>query len=257
MKTAASVAVRRPPHGGTGIGEGESAELEPRTREAVVRLLVSAGPLTASELAGRLGISAAGIRRHLDQLAAEGAIVARSARSPGPRGRGRPAKAYLLSELGRARLPHSYDRLAVDALTFLADEIGTEAVTAFARRRAAAVVRDVTDRMAATRDLRERTEILAGALSEQGFSATVEHMEHGDQICQHHCPIAAVAAQYPQLCEAETAALTSALASHGQRLATIARGDSFCTTFIPISAVRDPRPRPDGTTDIHHQEGIS
>jgi hypothetical protein len=28
----------------------------------------------------------------------------------------------------------------------------------------------------------------------------------GEQICQHHCPVAHVAAEFPQLCEAETEA---------------------------------------------------
>ena len=228
-----------------------------------MRLLVSAGPLTASELADRLGISPAGIRRHLDQLAAEGAVVSRSAHPAGPRGRGRPARAYLLTEIGRSRLPHAYDQLAVEALEFLVAATGTDSIAEFARLRAEAVVGVVRDRLAGIEDLRDRTELVADALSEQGYSATVEHMAHGDQICQHHCPVAGVASRFPQLCEAETAALTQALGSYGQRLATIARGDSFCTTFIPTPAVNSRRDGPDqpsttvGKTNEPNEEGTS
>ena len=55
----------------------------------------------------------------------------------------------------------------------------------------------------------------------------------GEEVCQHHCPIAHVAAEFPELCEAETAAFSAILGTHVQRLATIAHGDGVCTTFIP------------------------
>ena len=71
------------------------------------------------------------------------------------------------------------------------------------------------------------------ALSEQGYAATLIQREQGEEICQHHCPIAHVAAEFPQLCEAETAALSRVLGTHVQRLATIAHGDGVCTTYIP------------------------
>jgi predicted ArsR family transcriptional regulator len=57
----------------------------------------------------------------------------------------------------------------------------------------------------------------------------------GEELCQHHCPIAHVAAEFPQLCEAETEALSKVLGTHVQRLATIAHGDGVCTTFIPTA----------------------
>jgi predicted ArsR family transcriptional regulator len=208
---------------------------DPRTRETVVQLLLTAGPLTAVALADRIGLSAAGIRRHLDQLVAEGAIVSREASQLGRRGRGRPARAYLLTDLGRARLPHAYDSLAVDALRFLADAAGPEAVSAFARHRAQAIVDGVGDELAAAPDVPAKTEILAKAFTGAGFAASVQQVGIGEQFCQHHCPVAHVAAEFPQLCEEEMTVITQALGTYAQRLATIARGDSFCTTFIPLS----------------------
>jgi len=63
-------------------------------------------------------------------------------------------------------------------------------------------------------------------------------------LCQHHCPIAHVAAQFPELCEAETKAFSELLGTHVQRLATIAHGDGVCTTFIPTGSI-PPRKRVD------------
>ena len=54
-------------------------------------------------------------------------------------------------------------------------------------------------------------------------------------LCQHHCPIAHVAAEFPQLCEMETEVFAKILGTHVQRLATIAHGDGVCTTVIPKS----------------------
>ena len=55
----------------------------------------------------------------------------------------------------------------------------------------------------------------------------------GQQLCQQHCPVSHVAHEFPQLCEAETAAIGRMLGRHVQRLATIAHGDGVCTTCIP------------------------
>ncbi len=206
--------------------------------------LLAGGPLTAAALAEHIGFSPAAIRRHLDQLLAEGAIVSREARSVGPRGRGRPARTYLLTDVGRTRLPHAYDSMAVDALEFLLETAGPDAVSAFARRRAENLIDGVREELAVATDLHAKTEILARALTGAGFSASVEQVGVGEQLCQHHCPVAHVATKFPQLCEEEMTVITQALGTYAQRLATIARGDSFCTTFIPAAHHR-PAGRPD------------
>jgi predicted ArsR family transcriptional regulator len=182
-----------------------------------------------------MGMSPAGIRRHLDQLVVEGAIVSREASQLARRGRGRPARTYLLTDLGRARLPHAYDSIAVQALQFLSDAAGPEAVAAFARRRAQDIVDGVQDELTAAPDVAAKTEVLARAFTGAGFAASVQQVGIGQQFCQHHCPVAHVAAEFPQLCEEEMTVITQALGTYAQRLATIARGDSFCTTFIPLS----------------------
>ncbi len=205
------------------------------TRQALVRLLLAGGPLTAVELATRLGLAPAGVRRHLDQLLAEGAISGREAPAARPRGRGRPARAYVLTDLGRSRLPHGYDDLAVAALDFLAERGGPEAVTEFARQRAGGLLADAQSDLARADDAAGRARVVADALTRRGFAASVQEVGVGVQLCQHHCPVGHVAARYPQLCEEEFAVMSQALGTYAQRLATIARGDSFCTTFIPLT----------------------
>ena len=201
----------------------------------MIRRLLADGPSTAARLAAALGVSGTAVRRHLEALAAEGAVTSREERVVGHRGRGRPARVYLLTEIGRATLPHAYDDLAAEALAYLAEHAGPDAVADFAHRRAQHMVDEVQDQLAAAGSVAGRARVLAGALTGSGYAASVERVGIGEQLCQHHCPVAHVAARYPQLCEEELAVFTAALGTYAQRLATIARGDSFCTTFIPAA----------------------
>ena len=97
---------------------------EGKTRHEVARVLLEQGPMTAVVVAEQLGISPTAVRRHLDALLADGEAETRDAPRRGPRGRGRPAKLFLLTESGRARFGHAYDDLAVSAIRFLAEHAG-------------------------------------------------------------------------------------------------------------------------------------
>lgn len=201
-----------------------------RTRDAIARSILENGPSTASTLSKRLALTPAGIRRHLDLLVADGILEARDPRVGSTRGRGRPSKVFLMTDEGRSQFEHTYDDLAVAALKFMAAQSGDHLVTAFAESRAEDIERKATAFLAKRI---KKIDALASFLTEQGYAASVEKRGTGEEICQHHCPIAHVAAQYPQLCEAETQAFSRLLGTHVQRLATIAHGDGVCTTFIP------------------------
>lgn len=201
-----------------------------RTRDAIARSILENGPSTASTLSQRLSLTPAGIRRHLDLLVSDGILEARDPRVGSTRGRGRPSKVFLMTDEGRSQFEHSYDDLAVAALKFMATHSGDHLVTAFAESRAEDIERKATPYLAKRA---KKIDALATFLTEQGYAASVEKRGTGEEICQHHCPIAHVAAQYPQLCEAETQAFSRLLGTHVQRLATIAHGDGVCTTYIP------------------------
>ncbi|MGH3430088.1 MAG: helix-turn-helix transcriptional regulator, partial [Mycobacteriales bacterium] len=181
-----------------------------------------------------LGLGPAAIRRHLDDLVAQGKVERREPIFRGRRHRGRPAWEFALTAMGRSEFPHAYDDLAVAALRQLADVGGKEAVSKFANQRFARIEQRCEAAMAAAGSNRSaRAHALAAVLTAEGYAAEVSEIASGDQLCQHHCPVAAVAAEFPQLCEAETAAISRLSQVHVQRLATIAHGDGVCTTHIP------------------------
>jgi predicted ArsR family transcriptional regulator len=214
-------------------------EVDAPTRERVARTLLELGPSTAAALAERLDLTPAAVRRHLDHLLAEGAVEAREPRTHGARGRGRPAKLFVITDLGRDRFDQQYDDLAVQALRFLEETGGESAVLEFARRRVAGIATHY-DAVVAVEPELEPSEALARALTQGGYAASVRQGPVGEQLCQQHCPVAHVAHEFPQLCEAETEVISKVLGRHVQRLATIAHGDGVCTTCIPPRAPQSP-----------------
>ena len=247
---------------------------ERSTRARAARLILEYGPASAADLSARLGVTPAAIRRHLDNLLAEGMIEAREARCYGSRSRGRPARLFAITDAGRSAFEHAYDDLATSALRFLAEKAGPVAVAEFARRKIAdleARYRPVVDAAPAER----RVQALAEALSADGYAASASvapavatgdgEAGGGEELCQHHCPVAHVAAEFPQLCEAETEAFGRLLGTAVQRLATISRGDGICTTHVTAVSLGHTRNMPAGgdttdttaTTNTSRSGGIS
>jgi predicted ArsR family transcriptional regulator len=208
--------------------------LDRRTRDRVTELLLQRGAATATELGLALGLSPAAIRRHLDAMLAEGLVMGRERPVRTRRGRGRPARVFTLTDAARETLPHTYDDLASSALRWIAERDGPRGVAAFAMAQVAALEERCQAALAeAGDDPLARADALARALTAEGYAAGASTIASGGQLCQHHCPVAHVAAEFPQLCEAETQVISRLVGTHVQRLATIANGDGVCTTHIP------------------------
>ena len=215
-----------------------------RTRDQVAKAILEGGPATAADLAERLKITPAGIRRHLDSLISEGVLIARN---PYPsavsKGRGRPSKFFVMSDKGREKFEHSYDDLAVSALKFMSSKSGEHLVKEFAQSRAIEIERKAELIKKSDKSIADKSKSLAKLLTTEGFAASAGRKGKGEEICQHHCPIAHVASEFPQLCDEETAAFSRILGTHVQRLATIAHGDGVCTTYIPAAVKTNKRER--------------
>lgn len=203
--------------------------------------MLESGPITASRIGKQLGLSAAGVRRHLDALIEAGDAQANAAASWQQEGRGRPAKRYRLTAEGRSKLEHTYDDLASAAIRQLREIGGDEAVRTFARKRIDTILAGVTPASGhADCDVEAAAGRIADAMSRAGYATSTARVGgpiKGVQICQHHCPVSHVAEEFPELCDAEQQAMAAVLGTHVQRLATIANGDCACTTHVPLSSV--------------------
>lgn len=212
------------------------------TRDRVLAVISEHGPITAADIAARLGLTPTGVRRHLDQLAEDDSVTSREPHQ-GKRGRGRPAREWVVADSGHDHLVTEYDELAVEIMRFLRQQGGEAAVRAFADERVAGLEERVRGRLdAAGADPRARTRALVEALRLEGYAASArpvgEDSTVGVQLCQGHCPVQHVATEFPELCEAETDAFSRLLGVHVQRLATLAQGHHVCTTFVPTPGTR-------------------
>ena len=219
------------------------AALESRTRDRILQVISERGPITAATLALDLGLTAPAVRRHLENLEDAGLIAAHEV-APGVRGRGRPARSFVLSDAGHQGLEADYDHLATEALRFISQESGEGAVRRFAESRVAELEgRYAAELAAAGPGTAARVDALVGALTRDGFAASARPVGEpgsaspftGIQLCQGHCPVQHAAREFPQFCDAETDAFSRLLGVHVQRLATLAHGDHVCTTFVPTS----------------------
>lgn len=207
-------------------------------RSAVLRVLGRHGPVTAAGAAQLLGVTPAAVRRHLDSLTGAGLATAHQPAGHALRGRGRPARAYLLTAPGRAALGGEStvggpEDLAAEALDFIARTHGTQAVVRFAHQRAKAMESRFAGPVAAAgSDPLDRSRALAEALEGEGYAATARPVASGLQLCQGRCPVHRAAVAHPELCEAEAAAFGRLLGVPVQRLSTLAGGAHVCTTHI-------------------------
>lgn len=217
------------------ITEARTAGMPVATRDRILWLLRRHGALSAPQLGGELALAPEGVRRHLAGLRTDGLVECEPL--PAATG-GRPAVRYRLTADGRDRFPHDYDRVAAEALDFLAREGG---LAAFLAARADAEAARLGPTVAAAAPAR-RPAALAAALSRDGFMASVEPGPDGLAICQHHCTIGRLATQHPEVCEAEARLFARLLDRPVVRTRTIANGDARCVAVVAHESFpTDPR----------------
>lgn len=204
------------------------------TRERVLGLIVSAGPITAAIIAEQFELTPAAVRRHLSALIVDGLIASRDAAGPIDRGRGRPARAYVATPEGQRALKSAYSGVAQEAMEFLRTQGELlNFVSHHGSRLEASLVGAVSHEV----PIAERVGALSEALAERGYATSVRPGPGGYtlQLCQGHCPVLEIAQSTPEWCEEETKAFSRVLGVHVQRLSTLAQGAHVCTTTIPLT----------------------
>ncbi len=172
----------------------------PSTKQNILRYLLRQGQATAQQLAQDLNISTQAIRRHLNELDADGLIEYQSVRQ----GMGRPQHLYQLSTQGSDRLkPQKYSEFAVSFLDTLAETVGEEQVSRVLEKqwqRKAAEYRDFLGKGT----LKQRIAKLVELRKEEGYMAELHEVstkkEQEFVLLEHNCAISEVAESYPSIC---------------------------------------------------------
>ena len=219
--------------------------VESRTRDRVARLLLEQGPATAATLGERLGLSPAAVRRHLDALQADGPVAEREPRPL--RGAGpRPPGAGLRAHRHRPRrLPARVRRPRGPGAPLPARDRGRGRPSPPSPRPGS----PGSPRGCASPPARTPTTARPGRGGRRRAHRRRLRRHstlgpRGVQLCQHHCPVAHVAAEFPQLCEAETRAFAGGWAptSSGWRRSPTATASARRTYRPRPSPARAPPP---------------
>src|SRR5262245_41699846 len=99
--------------------------LENTLRPAADRFLVllkTRGPQTAADLGKAAGVTGEAARQQLARLAEDGLVVATAE----PRGVGRPAQVWGLTEAGNARFPDAHAELTAQLIGTIRTQLGEE-----------------------------------------------------------------------------------------------------------------------------------
>ncbi|MFN3337825.1 MAG: helix-turn-helix transcriptional regulator [Thermomicrobium sp.] len=201
----------------------------PSTREQLLTLLKKSEGLTADQLARMLGITSMAVRKHLTALERDGLVTASLLR----RKIGRPARLYRLSAQADALFPQQYDAMLTDVLRDLAALDGPAKVDLLLRRRIERAGQMLARELEGTPTLRERVRKLAETLDALGYYTTWEQLDGETfRLCQYHCPIRQVAANFPTICDAEAELYRALLRADIERRCLLASGDPCCSYLI-------------------------
>ena len=191
------------------------------------------GPQTAQELADRLTIGPVSVRAQLRSLESANLVE----RTTEPRPLGRPVSRFRLTPAADALFPKRYDLFAGQLLETLVSELGIDALRKILTRWEEALHVHLEARLPA--DPSARLEALARHQSSYGFMAEVRREPDGGvSLVERNCPIAALAARYPEICEREAALFSRTLKLKTTLTSCQARGDGVCVFRIG----KPPRP---------------
>ncbi len=199
-----------------------------KTRERLLRLLLTKPRRTIKELAAELGINPISVRHHLTRLEAEGLIASEEERH----GVGRPRRVYYLTPLGLERFPSRYVQFTVRLLKQLKQTLPPHMVgqlfTQMARQMAEEYVPQVEDLT-----LEQRLEFVAHLLQQEGF--TVEWQREGDNyvLREISCPYLHIGQNHPEVCAVDETLIAALLDIPAARVQCILDGDHVCTYVIP------------------------
>jgi DeoR family suf operon transcriptional repressor len=205
-------------------------------RGAVLTQLKRSQPLTARELAVRLGVSLNAARHHLKELEVEKLVSYQREY----RGVGAPVFAYRLTPAGEELFPRRY----CDALTAM---LG--AVVEREGRGAAVTLLESYFQLLAGRirgqldgvPPAERLRVVARALSEEGYMAEAAPGEGFAVLTEHNCAIPAVAERFPEICAAEARFLADVLSAEVERTGHILSGCPACEYQVRFTGVAEER----------------
>jgi predicted ArsR family transcriptional regulator len=201
------------------------------TREQVLGLVIERREARAEELAAALGISAVAVRRHLDNLRADGLIDVRTVKQA----TGRPFYAFFPTERALGTIPDGYADLLERVLRSV-EERG-EVTSAVAERMAETVASRHLAEIPAGASGEERIVQVTESLKEEGILDHWHTAHDGFHLVNCTCPYRRAAEVSRLPCESDRKAIELLVGAEVLQVHRIVDGDSCCEYVVPPAAV--------------------
>jgi DeoR family transcriptional regulator, suf operon transcriptional repressor len=197
------------------------------SRGEVLVQLKRAQPLTAKQIASRMGLSLNAARHHLKELEIQELVQYEREH----RGVGAPAFAYRLTPAGEALFPRRYQETLTSLLDSLVAQEGREVAIGLLESHLSGLARRLREDLKGVTPA-ERLQAVAKIRSEQGYMAEAAGGEPSGTLTEHNCAIQAVAERFPEICAAEARFLSEVLGAEVDRREHILNGCSACEYHV-------------------------
>lgn len=198
------------------------------TRMRILQLLKMRSSMTVNQLTDALHISAMGIRQHLTILEEDSLVEYHVEKQ----GRGRPHHIYSLTDEAGSLFPTTYANFAVGLMQEVAKYNGPGFINKVFRSRMKVQLQMYKERLDG-KNLIERVKELAHIRDEEGYMARFDENSTDYVLNEHNCPIAAIAQEYPHVCEIELALFRQSLGAKVYRVEHLMQGSHRCCYRIP------------------------
>ncbi|MBP1904434.1 putative ArsR family transcriptional regulator [Paenibacillus turicensis] len=198
------------------------------TREQILHMMKTSGPLSTKEITDELGITEMAVRRHLGTMERDGLIESKLVRPT----MGRPTAVYGLTEQGDNLFPKKYHTLTLDLLDVLAEETDYKLVDRLFDRRKEKLEQQYKSSMVG-KSFEDKVKTLAKIQNDNGYMTKLEQQDENEYILiEHNCPISQIANQYQHACECELKLFESLLDANVERSECLAQEGNCCRYTI-------------------------
>lgn len=199
------------------------------TREKILLFLLKNPKATINDLADAVTINTISVRHHLNNLQADGLILAEEERH----GVGRPRLVYSLTDEGLERFPTRYYRLTNRILEHFKETTSQDVLN----NMFAEIAKDIASQHRQTLKslpLEGKLNLIQDLLDEEGFNVEWEKKNDHYIIHEVSCPYFHVVQTHPEVCNLDQTLITELLDIPANKMNCILQGDHRCSFIIPM-----------------------
>ena len=177
-----------------------------KTRQKILSLLKTSGPLSADRLSQELDLSAMAVRQHLYAMAREKLVSyeEEARKVDGRSAKGRPTKLWQLTAAADDFFPDGHGAFSVELIESLRKVFGEKGMERLLESRAKDQIAQYGRELKGASSLPKRLQVLAELRSREGYMAEVVSEGRNEfLLLEHHCPICSAAKNCTGICNRE------------------------------------------------------